>query len=73
LHLQNLIIADYHLKIVFDDGLEKNIDIKPFIKNGVSAKLKEEQYFAKVQVVDGFITWPNGFDFYPVFLYQYNN
>ncbi|MFZ1749043.1 MAG: DUF2442 domain-containing protein [Saprospiraceae bacterium] len=62
---------DYFIKVMFDDGLEKRIDIKPFIKNGISSELKDIAYFKKVMVVDGFITWENGFDFCPNFLYQY--
>jgi hypothetical protein len=64
-------LEDYHIVLKFNDGIEKKIDIRPFIKNGVSSKLKDFNYFKKVQVVDGFITWDNGFDFCPNFLYQY--
>ena len=62
---------DYHIVLKFNDGIEKKIDLRPFIKNGESSKLKDLNYFKKVQVLDGFITWENGFDFCPNFLYQY--
>ena len=36
---------NYLLTVTFDDAVTKTIDIRPFIRNGVSAKLKEEGYF----------------------------
>lgn len=62
---------DFSIYIKFNDGYEKKVNIKPFIKNGVSSKLKDYEYFKKVKVIDGFIAWENGFDFCPNFLYQY--
>ena len=62
---------DHILKVVFNDGLIKLIDIKPFIKNGVSSALLDISFFKNVKVQDGFICWENGFDFCPNFLYNY--
>lgn len=59
------------LLIEFADGKKKHVDISPFIKNGVSAALKDQDFFAQVKVKDGFIYWDNGFDFCPKFLYDY--
>jgi Protein of unknown function (DUF2442) len=74
MQLPNIISAEplsnYFIRIIFDNNLEKEIDIKPFIKNGVSATLKDEHFFKLVKVEDGFISWPNGFDFCPLFLYN---
>jgi hypothetical protein len=62
---------NYLLTVTFDDAVTKTIDIRPFIRNGVSAKLKEEGYFKEVTVTNGYISWDNGFDFCPEFLYHY--
>lgn len=62
---------NYMLDIYFIDGLCKEIDVKPFIKNGVSSQLLDMEYFKKVQVQAGFICWDNGYDFCPEFLYNY--
>lgn len=43
----------------------------PFIKSGVSKELKDSEYFKKVKVEEGYITWPNGYDFCPEFLYDH--
>ncbi|MBK9256342.1 MAG: DUF2442 domain-containing protein [Saprospiraceae bacterium] len=65
-------IEKHKLIIRFDDGLKKIIDIKPFIKIGISSALLDIEYFKKVKVIDGFITWENGFDFCHNFLYNYD-
>ena len=59
------------LHIIFEGGDTFNVDMKPFIKSGVSSALKDQQFFGLVKVEDGYITWPNGFDFCPEFLYEY--
>jgi hypothetical protein len=61
---------NFQLGIIFNDGKSKTVDINPFIKNGVSAALRDPQYFKKVIVENGYITWENGFDFCPEFLYN---
>ena len=59
------------LNIQFSSGEIFKVDINPFIKSGVSGALKDNTFFNMVSVVDGYITWPNGFDFCPEFLYEY--
>lgn len=59
------------LSVRFNNGEIFNIDIKPFIKSGVSSALRERSFFDSVKVEDGYITWPNGYDFCPEFLYDY--
>ena len=62
---------DFTIMIKFDNGIEKRVNIKPFIGNGVSSSLLELDYFKTVRLTDGFIHWDNGFDFCPNFLYNY--
>ena len=64
-------VENYFLQVKFDNGVSYKIDMNPFIKNGVSSALKEKHFFNNVVVEDGFITWPNGYDFCPEFLYEY--
>ena len=59
---------DYKLIVKFDDGLTKTIDIKPFIGEGISKQLEDKEYFQKVYIDNGAITWPNGYDFCPLFV-----
>ena len=59
---------DYFISVVFDDGLAKKIDLKPFINGGISEELKDIDFFNRVYLDNGSVTWPNGFDFCSVFL-----
>lgn len=59
------------IQVIFEDGFTKKINLKPFIKHGVSSLLNDESYFRKVKAENGYITWPNGFDFCPEFLRNY--
>jgi hypothetical protein len=68
--LQAKAYPDYTVDVWFGDGKFKKIDIKPYIKNGISSALKNPTYFEKVIVENGYITWENGFDFCPEFLYN---
>jgi len=62
-------LENNHLEIEFADGFRKVIDVRPFIRKGMSAALKDEAYFRHVRVEDGGgISWPNGYDFCPNFL-----
>jgi hypothetical protein len=62
-------LKNYLLEIEFADGFRKVIDIRPFIKKGISAALVDESYFRQVALEDGGgIAWPNGYDFCPNFL-----
>jgi len=57
------------LKLTFVDGLQKTVDLRPFIGQGLSAALQDETYFRQVSVESGGgICWPNGYDFCPNFL-----
>ena len=59
------------LRVIFEGGEAFNVDINPFIKSGVSSALKDNSFFNSVRVEEGYITWPNGYDFCPEFLYEY--
>jgi Protein of unknown function (DUF2442) len=65
-------LSDFNLRIKFDNGKSKDIDIKPFINKGISKELEDTDFFNKVKAIDGYITWENGYDFCPNFLYNYS-
>lgn len=63
------ILENYHIWIKFRDGLEKIVDLKPFIGKGIFKELLEKEYFYKVFIEPGGgIAWYNGFDICPNFL-----
>lgn len=63
------VLEDYKIWIKFNDGVTKTIDFTPFIGKGISAELKDKEYFNKVTIESGGgIEWPNGYDFCPNYL-----
>jgi len=59
----------YH--VVFDDGLEGDIDLNGYIGNGpVFSPLRDLDYFRKARIEGGTIAWPNGADIAPETLYE---
>jgi len=62
-------LNNHLLWVLFADNFDATIDIKPFIKSGISAKLSDLNYFRQVKIDEfGGITWENGFDFCPNYL-----
>ena len=67
-------LKDKLIGVVFSNGLTANIDIKPFIRGGISDDLKDEEVFKSVKLdnLSG-ICWDNGFDFCPDVLLKLAN
>ena len=64
--------TDMIVNIQFSDGFDADLDVRQFIKGGVSEKLNNPEVFKQVHVDEfGGITWPTGFDFCPNFLREY--
>ena len=66
------VIPPYTLEVTFDDGMRRRVDIEPVLNGPVFEPLHDPSYFAQV-VVDaelGTVTWPNGADLAPEFLYE---
>jgi len=62
------ILDNYNIHFVFDDGCEKTIDFKPFIKDDpLTSKLAEMGFFKQVKLYENGrgIYWPNEYDFCP--------
>jgi hypothetical protein len=68
------VLENYHLWLKFDDGVEKTINIKPFIGKGFTAELLDYRNFREVSIDSGGgIVWKNGYDFCPNFLKELKN
>ena len=63
-------LHDYMVHIVFSNGIEGNIDLKPFVGQGVFEPLSRQEYFKKLFVDGWTISWPNGADIAPETLYD---
>ena len=59
------------LRVHFDDGTVKNIDVEPVLYGELYGSLRVKELFDKVTVDDevGTLVWPNGADFDPDMLY----
>ena len=63
-------LREYSLRIEFDDGVIKDVDLAEELWGEVFEPLKDPQFFQRVAVnpETGTIEWPNGADFAPEFL-----
>lgn len=65
-------ISGYKLKIRFDNGESKVVDLQPHLDGPIFDPLKDLDFFTTFQVnrdIDT-IVWPNNADFSPDFLYE---
>ena len=63
---------DYRIWLKFADGVEGEVDLETELWGEVFQPLKDKARFAEFSLNKelGTITWPNGADFAPEFLYQ---
>ena len=62
------VLEKYHIKMVFDDGVEKIIDLTPFIgEDSLTKPLCDPNFFRQVKIYDNGrgIYWPNDYDVCP--------
>jgi hypothetical protein len=65
-------VRDYILHVRFADGVEGDIDLRNELDGEVFEPLKDPDYFKGFTLHPDLhtITWPNGADFAPEFLYE---
>ena len=63
-------VSDYTLWLRFDDGTEGEVDLSGELQGTVFEPLRDPRFFRSFQVALDTVTWPNGADFAPEFLYQ---
>ena len=66
-------LSPYNIRVTFNDGKEKIIDIEPILYGAYFEPLRNPQLFKKVRVNKEIntIEWPNGADFHPETLYNW--
>jgi hypothetical protein len=67
------VLHDHVVRLRFADGIEKTVDLDPYLHGRVFAEIREDSaVFASVKVdVDaGTIVWPNDADLAPDVLYE---
>lgn len=64
-------LKDYTYYIVFDDGLEGEVDFTEYLKRGqIFEPLSDLSLFCLAKIEGGTIAWPNGADIAPERLYE---
>lgn len=65
-------LSGYKLWIRFEDGTEGELDLEQDLWGPVFEEIKDKKLFSSVTVHPELntITWPNGADFSPEFLYR---
>ena len=65
-------LGKYELRLTFDDGITKDVNLRDELYGEVFEPLKDEGFFRRVKVNTdtNTIEWPNGADFAPEFLYE---
>ena len=63
------VLPPYGLRLVFDDGLVREVDLAGELRGSVFEPLKDPAFFAQVEVDHGTVVWPNGLDLDPAVLH----
>lgn len=62
-------LSNYRLELEFKNGEKKVYDCSSLLDFGVFKELKDLEYFKRVKVLDGTVSWPNEQDICPDTLY----
>ena len=60
-------LGELALRLSFDDGLVRDLDLDPMLHGGVLEALRDKALFATARVDEtaGMVAWPNGVDLDP--------
>ena len=63
------VLAHYVLRVTFDDGLVRDVDLSEDLWGPIFEPLKDPAYFAQVFIDGSSVAWPNGADIDPLILH----
>jgi hypothetical protein len=65
--VQAEVCGPHSLRLAFNDGTRKDVDVRPLLRGPVFEPLQDVAYFALAALdpVCGTVVWPNGADFAP--------
>ncbi len=61
-------VKDYIIRVVFNDGVVKIVNLKHELDEGIFKPLKHIEYFRNFRISANTIEWDNGADFAPEYL-----
>ena len=76
IHITKVKVVDsYSLVLTFDNGVRKRVNLRQELYGPIFEPLRDPSYFAKAYVDSDSrtVSWPNGADFAPDFLYQFES
>lgn len=67
------LLGSYRLRVGFDDGSTREIDLEPILEGGIYGPLRGSTLFAAVEIDPEVHTlvWPSGADFDPAILHDW--
>ncbi len=67
------VVKAYSIEIVFNDGKVKQVNLEPVLRGNLFGQLLNLELFRQVRVNEEIntIEWPNGADFHPETLYNW--
>jgi hypothetical protein len=70
--LEAEVCGNHLLRLAFNDGVRKTVDVGPLLTGPVFEPLRDPAYFARaaLDAVCGTVSWPNGADFAPEALHE---
>lgn len=60
-----IVNEDYQLLLEFTNNEKKIFDVKPYLEMGIFKELKNIEYFNKVKILFGTVSWEDRQDFCP--------
>jgi hypothetical protein len=63
------VVAPYGLRLMFDDGVTRDVDLSGELWGPMLEPLRDPAYFAQVFVDHGTVAWPSGVDLDPLVLH----
>jgi len=58
-------LGDYEIYVELEDGRKGVFDLKPYLNHGVFRELQDRNYFSRVDIMFGAVTWPHEQDIAP--------
>jgi len=67
------VLGDHRLRVVFEDGVERTVDLEPILAGELYGPLRDPDVFRQVQLDPEVRTlvWPNGADFDPATVHDW--
>lgn len=63
-------LGDYRIEAVFNNGVVKEIDLSKHLTGKIFKPLKDKKLFSRFDIQLNTISWQNGADFAPEFLFE---